>query len=222
MSEYSSTVSSGVGIFDDCPKCNHPLAFHPAGPQGEDGKQCGCRLTRVQLKEAGVGIFDDCQGCGHKFGHHPAGPQGEGRSSCHLIQHRCCDLKLSLAHLISSHLTISFASFCKIAQAGGGGQGQGELWCHGVVLFLAIALTTLFLCVVLASPKLMNSVFILIDANLSPAGTAFVISPTCVISAYHCVADDAKKPTKKHTNQWRIANGLERKSDGNVSNSIGS
>jgi hypothetical protein len=34
----------------------------------------------------------------------------------------------------SSHLTISFASFCKIAQAGGGGQGQGELWYHGVVL----------------------------------------------------------------------------------------
>jgi hypothetical protein len=49
----------------------------------EDGKQCGCGLTRVQLEEAGVGIFDDCQGCGHKFGFHPAGPQGEGRSSCH-------------------------------------------------------------------------------------------------------------------------------------------
>jgi hypothetical protein len=66
--------------------------------------------------------LDDCQGCGHKFGHHPAGPQGEGRSSCHLlIHHRCCALKLSLAHL-----TISFASFCNIAQAGG---GQGELLC---------------------------------------------------------------------------------------------
>jgi hypothetical protein len=63
----------------------------------------------------------------------------------------------------------------------------------------------------------MNSVFILIDANLSPAGTAFVISRTCVISAYHCVADDAKKPTKKHTNQWLLADGLERNSDGNVS-----
>ena len=86
-------------------------------------------------------------------------------------------------------------------------------WC----CFWLLLLTTLFLCLVLASPRLMNSVFILIDANLSPAGTAFVISPTCVISAYHCVADDANKPTKKHTKQWLIANGLERKSDGNVS-----
>ena len=26
---------AGVGIFDDCPKCNHALAFHPAGLQGK-------------------------------------------------------------------------------------------------------------------------------------------------------------------------------------------
>ena len=31
------------------------------------------------------------------------------------------------------HLSISFASFCNIAQTGGGGQGQGGLLCHGVV-----------------------------------------------------------------------------------------
>ena len=29
--------------------------------------------------------------------------------------------------------SISFASFCNIAQTGGGGQGQGGLWCNGVV-----------------------------------------------------------------------------------------
>jgi ribosomal protein L37AE/L43A len=85
--ESSAPVGSleraGVGIFDDCQGCGHKFAFHPAGPQGEDGKKFGCRLTRVQLEEAGVGIFDDCQGCGHKFAFHPAGPQGEGRSSCH-------------------------------------------------------------------------------------------------------------------------------------------
>jgi hypothetical protein len=70
----------------------------------EDGKQFGCRLTRVQLKEAGVGIFDDCPKCNHPLAFHPAGPQGEGRSSCQLIHHRCCDLKLSLGSpLISSH-----------------------------------------------------------------------------------------------------------------------
>ena len=45
------------------------------GPQ--DGKQCGCRLTQVQLHEANVGIFNECLGCGHKFGFHPAGPQGK-------------------------------------------------------------------------------------------------------------------------------------------------
>ena len=68
----------------------------------EDAKQCGCGLTRAELKEAGVGILDDCPKCTHPLAFHPAGPQGEGRSSnsCHLIQHRCCDLKLSLAHLI--------------------------------------------------------------------------------------------------------------------------
>jgi hypothetical protein len=78
------------------------------------------------------------------------------------------------------------------AQAGGGGQGQ-------------------------FTPRLMKSVFVLIDDNLSPAGTAFIISRTCVISAYHCVAENAENPTRKHIEFWRIANGLERKSDGNVS-----
>jgi hypothetical protein len=63
----------------------------------------------------------------------------------------------------------------------------------------------------------MNSVFVLCDSNLSPAGTAFVISRDCVISAYHCVADDPNKPTKNHTKDWLIANGLERNSAGTVS-----
>ena len=66
----------------------------------EDGKQCGCRLTQEKLEAKESRLNNDiCTLCGHHLGHHPAGPQGEGRSSCHLIQHRCCDLKLSLAHL---------------------------------------------------------------------------------------------------------------------------
>jgi hypothetical protein len=98
---HSRETAKESGLNNDiCTLCGHHLSHHPAGPQGEDGKQFGCGLTRAELKEAGVGIFDDCQGCGHKFGFHPAGPQGEGRSSCQLIHHRCCDLKLSL---ISSH-----------------------------------------------------------------------------------------------------------------------
>ena len=61
--------------------CRRYAKLCRGGP--EDGKQCGCGLTRAGLKEAGVGIFDDCPECTHPLAFHPAGPQGEGRSSCH-------------------------------------------------------------------------------------------------------------------------------------------
>jgi hypothetical protein len=41
------------------------------------------------------------------------------------IQHRCCEI--NPISWLTPHLTISFASFCNIAQAGG--EGQGELLC---------------------------------------------------------------------------------------------
>ena len=56
---------------------------------------------------------------------------------------RCCCLCLisflyravcfEIMLYLSSHFSYSSAAFRKIAQAGGGGQGQGELWCYGVV-----------------------------------------------------------------------------------------
>jgi len=45
--------------------------------------------------------------------------------------HRAVCFEITL--YISSHFSYSCAAFRKIAQAGGGGQGQGELWFHGVV-----------------------------------------------------------------------------------------
>ena len=36
---------------------------------------------------------------------------------------------------LASHFSYSSAAFRKIAQAGGGGPGQGELLCHGVLRF---------------------------------------------------------------------------------------
>ena len=62
----------------------------------------------------------------------------------------------------------------------------------------------------------MKSVFVC-DVNLTPVGTAFVISPDYVMSAYHCVADDFNKPSKKHANEWLLTTGLERDSRGVVS-----
>ena len=38
---------------------------------------------------------------------------------------------------VSSHFFYSYVAFRKIAQAGGGVQGQGELWCHGVVYLIS-------------------------------------------------------------------------------------
>jgi hypothetical protein len=45
--------------------------------------------------------------------------------------HRAVCFEIAL--YLSSHFSYSSAAFRKIAQGGGGGQGQGELWCPGDV-----------------------------------------------------------------------------------------
>ena len=47
------------------------------------------------------------------------------------IHHRCCEI--NPISWLTPHLSISFAFFCNISQGDRGVQGQGELWCHGVV-----------------------------------------------------------------------------------------
>ncbi len=84
------------------------------------------------------------------FSHPPAtvGGVGQGQGkfitlvyiiSCHtfylttLFSHRAVYFEITL--YLSSHFSYSCAAFCKIAQAGGGGQVQGKLCCHGVVRY---------------------------------------------------------------------------------------
>ena len=52
-------------------------------------------------------------------------------SSFSLFLHRAVNFEITLS--LSSHCSYSSAAFRKIAQAGGGGPGQGELLCHGVL-----------------------------------------------------------------------------------------
>ena len=61
--------------------------------------------------------------------------------------HRAVCFEITLYLL--SHFSYSSAAFCKIAQAGGGGQGQGELLCHGVVRCCAVLLLLLLLLLLL-------------------------------------------------------------------------
>lgn len=58
--------------------------------------------------------------------------------------------------------------------------------------------------------------FILIDDRLFAKGTAFIISPKCVLTAYHNIAEDPDNPTRKHEKHWKIVNGLERMEDDTV------
>lgn len=67
------------------------------------------------------------------------------------------------------------------------------------------------------SPRLGNSIFVLCGAGLEAAGTAFIISSTCVMSAYHNIAKDPNNPsTALVSKDWVLAPGLERNQNGEV------
>lgn len=51
---------------------------------------------------------------------------------------------------------------------------------------------------------------------MEPSGTAFIVSPTRVLTAYHCIADDPQNPTNKHAKIWILAERVERTSGGRV------
>lgn len=67
-----------------------------------------------------------------------------------------------------------------------------------------------------ASPRFLNSIFVLCDDNLNACGTAFIISNNCLLSAYHNVAADPAKPFRPQSKSWKIVNGLERLPDGSI------
>eukprot|EP01031_Cornospumella_fuschlensis_P025186 gene25186-30419_t len=60
------------------------------------------------------------------------------------------------------------------------------------------------------SPRCAGSVFVLCSLDMVPAGTAFIISPTMVLSAYHCVAAIPEAPTRSHIKKWILAERVER------------
>eukprot|EP01031_Cornospumella_fuschlensis_P025970 gene25970-31362_t len=66
------------------------------------------------------------------------------------------------------------------------------------------------------SPRCAGSVYVLCTEDMIPVGTAFIVSSTLALSAYHCVAMDPNKPTRSHTKNWVIVQKLERASNGSV------
>jgi hypothetical protein len=58
--------------------------------------------------------------------------------------HRAWQFEITL--YLSSHFSYSSAAFRKIAQAGGGGQGQGELWFHEITLCVYLISFLLLVC----------------------------------------------------------------------------
>lgn len=74
----------------------------------------------------------------------------------------------------------------------------------------------IFDCFTVSSPHKVGSVFVLCSVQMEPSGTAFIVSPTRVLTAYHNIADDPQKPTKKHTKKWLLAERVERLRDGRL------
>jgi hypothetical protein len=42
------------------------------------------------------------------------------------------------------------------------------------------------------------------------------VSGNCLLTAYHNIATDPKKPSRSHIKSWKIVNGLERLSNGSI------
>lgn len=68
----------------------------------------------------------------------------------------------------------------------------------------------------LLDPRKKRSVFVLCSTDMQPVGTAFVVSPTLVLSAYHCIADKPHAPTNKHGKNWLLAQRVERMPSGDI------
>eukprot|EP01031_Cornospumella_fuschlensis_P028655 gene28655-34597_t len=66
------------------------------------------------------------------------------------------------------------------------------------------------------SPRCAGSVYVLCTEDMIPVGTAFIVSSTLALSAYHCIAMDPNKPTRSHTKNWMLVQKLERASNGSV------